>query len=182
MLPCCYKGKTLSDNSVVLSDDEKETWRKRQHAASLYNELGNMRLVSEKTGVPYPTLCDWKGEPWWARLIDEIHAAKAARRNKSVDALIDESLAVVADRLQNGDIYITKSGDVKRVPAKLKDVSSLTSEMMKQQNALNEQISRISTIESSTADLLINLAKEFKKFNKQLSKNNAETIPFKEKD
>lgn len=174
---------SVEDNEVVLlSEEEREKWRKRQHAASLYNELGNMRLVSEKTGVPYDTLCNWKGEPWWVRLIEELRATKAALRSKKVDVLIEESLEIVADRLKKGDIYVTKDGKIKRVPVKLRDVSTLTSEMMKQQNTLNEQASRLSHIEASTQELLLDLAKEFKKFNRTLNKSAAETITFVEKE
>jgi hypothetical protein len=174
---------SVEDNEVVvLSEDERERWRKRQQAASLYNELGNMRLVSEKTGVPYDTLCNWKAEPWWVRLIDELRATKAAQRGKKVDGLIEESLEIVADRLKKGDIYVTKEGKIKRVPVKLRDVATLTSEMMRQQNILDEQASRLSSVEATTQELLLDLAKEFKKFNRTLNKSAAETITFVEKE
>ena len=73
-------AETLTELATI-SPGGRYSWETKATAAQLYNQTGNMRLVSEQIGVPYDTLCDWKKSTWWGSIMDEIKIAKKAKQN-----------------------------------------------------------------------------------------------------
>jgi hypothetical protein len=129
--------------------------------------LGNMRLVSEQTGVSYNVLCSWKNAEWWPELVQQVKRQKQNRTNDSVVKLIEQSLEVMQDRLDNGDwVFDQKNGAIIRKPVTVRDATAIATSLMQRQQAAEELESRLGSSNATVQETLSLLAAEFKKYTK----------------
>ena len=157
------------------------SWQKKLEVATKYNELGNMRLVSELTGVPYSCLVEWKRSDWWPTLIEEVRKQKQLAKVKKMGDIVDRSLEILQDRLENGDqIYDPKSQEIKRVPISMRDASKTATEILDKQIKLEEMANRVEVQRETVQETLKLMATEFSKWTKRQSTKDAETIEYKE--
>lgn len=157
------------------------SWSDKTKAVQLYMLNGNMKLVSELTNISYDTLCDWKKTEWWATVVEELRAAAKAKRGTKLSTIIDTSLELVQDRLENGDwIYDQKTGKLVRKPVSLKDVTQVTNNLMDKQIKMEELADRLDNNKATVQETLAMLAKEFQKLNRNKQKAVATDIDFKE--
>lgn len=157
------------------------TWETKVDAVQKFLSLGNVRATCDVTRVPYETLRVWRQEPWWATIVSDIQTSKRAALNNRLGGVVDKSLELVEDRLENGDFVLNnKTGQIMRKPAALKDVARIATDVIGRQIAMEELASRDTSDDSKTIqETLKELAAEFAKFNKQRIKN-ATDIPFVE--
>ena len=165
-----------------MSDDKKTavtvyTWADKAEAAKKYMLLGNMRLVSELTGVPYNTLHDWRKQEWWGTLLEEIKAAQKAKRNNKLNEVIDESIELISDRIRNGDwVLNNKTGEVQRRPVSLRDIGNLTNQLITRQVQMEEINSRMDHQKETVQETLKALATEFAKWQRISNKKSATDV------
>lgn len=130
--------------------------------------LGNMRLVSELTGVSYTLIRIWKGQPWWKEMEAEIKASRKAQVDNKLSRLVDKALETMEDRLDNGDfVYDQKRGEVSRKPVSLKEARGAANDLLQRQAALVKQEHEEKTMNTNTSmkDMLSDLANQFAAFN-----------------
>lgn len=157
------------------------TWEKKIEVATKYMALGNMRLVGELCKVDYRTLMNWKKEKWWTELLNEIKKTRQTETSTKLSKIVDKSLEVIADRLEHGDFILNnKTGNIDRKPVSLRDANSVAKDLLGTQIKMEELTSKIETRQESVQEQLKLLATEFAKWSKGLSKQNAQTINFKE--
>lgn len=150
------------------------SWEKRMEVVSRYMLLGNIRVVSEQTGVQYSTIVDWKKQDWWADMVDQIRRQKKTKTSESITKIVESSLDVLQDRLTNGDFILNnKTGEIIRKPVGAKEAITIANQLMQRQIQLEDLIERTSKTEESTQETLKLLANEFIKWQK---KNKPETI------
>jgi hypothetical protein len=170
-----------ADSKLKLSMPEKDSigyysWEKKIDVATKYMALGNMRSVGELTGIPYVTLIGWKRTEWWGELIEEIRKTRKTEMNTKLSKIVDKSLAVIEDRLENGDWVMTKDGDLSRRPVTMKDANTVTKDLLAHQVRVEEMTNKLEVQKETVQDQLQLLAKEFAKWSKKLSNNVAEDI------
>lgn len=157
------------------------SWDDKVQVATLYMQLGNARLVSEKTGVAYQTVLDWRRTDWWIDLCDELKQIKRTKTGVKLAEIIEESIAVVQDRLANGDIVLNvKTGELMRRPVSLRDAAQVTNNLITRQIQMEELAEKLVNRKESIKETIAVLAKEFAKFNQQQAKAKAQTIAFVE--
>lgn len=150
------------------------SWEKRMDVVAKYMLLGNMRVVSEQTGVNYATLMDWKKSDWWPDMVDQIRRQKKTKTSDSITKIIEGSLEVLQDRLENGDwVLNNKTGEIIRKPVGVKDAATIANQLMQRQLQLEDLIERNSKSSDTVQETLVALATEFAKWQK---KNKRETI------
>jgi lipopolysaccharide biosynthesis regulator YciM len=150
---------------VVKDEKGRWTWEKKVETATKYNQLGNMRLVSELTEVPYDTLLEWKQSEWWPQIMDEIKRAKQQKTNNKLVEIVTHSLELVEDRLKNGNMHWdSDTKEVVRVPISLKDAAKVANDLLDKQIKMEEMISRVDIQKESVQDTLKLLATEFSKW------------------
>ena len=92
-------------------------------AVALYVSLGNLTATSKELNIPYDTIKDWKGKPWWKQyernIKSEENAALSAKFRKIVNKVQDQ----IFDRLKDGDHYVLRDGSVIRVPIKARELA-----------------------------------------------------------
>lgn len=156
-------------------------WSDKTKACQLYMLNGNMRIVSEVTEIPYDTLSDWKRSDWWPTLVEEIRAAKRAKTGVKLSNIIDSSLEVLQDRLENGDwVLNNKTGQMQRRPVSMRDVTTATNSLLTRQLQMEEIADKMENNRTTVQETLKLLASEFKKMTRQKTKQIAEDIEFKE--
>ena len=156
------------------------SWEKRMDAVARYMLLGNMRVVSEQVGVTYNQLVEWKRSPWWPEMVETIRRQKKGKTNQSITKIIEQSLDVIEDRLENGDFIMNnKTGEIVRKPVGVREATTIAHQLLQRQQAIEELEAKLSSSEDTVQETLSLLAKEFQKWNKT-KKNNAEDLPFLE--
>lgn len=141
---------------------------KRIEVVTKWMALGNMRLVSELTGVSYQLCRMWKQMPWWADLVAEIRASRDMQVDNKLSKLVDRSLELVGDRLENGDIrWNKKTAEYDRVPVGLTAVAKVADTLLNQQLNISKKkvIESTGDTQKTVKDQIALLAAEFAKFN-----------------
>jgi hypothetical protein len=155
---------------------------KRIEVVTKWLAIGNMRKVADLTGVSYQLCRMWKQEKWWQEIVDEVQASRHNQVNTKLSKIVDKSLAMIQDRLTNGDfIFNNKTGTVERKEVSLKDATKVATDLLTRQAVLQkqEQDQTVQQTAGTIKDQLAMLALEFAKFNKR-DNSKAETIAFVE--
>lgn len=166
---------TISDKDLRLSrvniphtPRHKYPVEKRIEVVTKCLALGNIKLVAELTGVSYGLIRCWRLEPWWKDLEQEILASRRAATDNKLAKIIDRSLEIVQDRLQNGEwAYDKKTGTAFRKEVSLLTANKVANEMLVRQEALAKQAENQTQtqVAESVASQIAHLANEFAKFN-----------------
>lgn len=141
--------------SVVHSD------KKKTEAVVTYLALGKMPLVAAVVDVPVATLRQWKMQPWWKELEEEIRREDEYELDAKLSKLIDKSLDAVAERIDGGDFILdSKTGTVKRVPVKLKDVHRVAVDLVDKRSLIRGK-PRQAIEQQQAVDTMQKLAEQF---------------------
>jgi hypothetical protein len=155
------------------------SWEKKTDVVKKWLVHGNLRSVSELTGVGYETLCNWRKTDWWNTLETELRFEEEMKLAAKLKRLTEKSLEIIEERLENGQLTVVK-GEPIHLPISISDANKIADNLLTKQIALTkikkEEIRQNNTMQ----DTLKVLAKEFAKWNLQQSKNTAETIEYVE--
>lgn len=140
--------------------------KKRIEALTTFLTTGRLSLTSAMTGVPIDTLRSWKRSDWWKQYAEEMQQEDTIDLDKKLTKVMDKALDQVMDRLENGEyMYDPRTGKVKRIPAKMRDVGKLATDMLDKKQLIKKVAREKQEPQNQiTADHLIKLAHEFAKF------------------
>jgi transposase-like protein len=178
--------KSLKLKNINIPHAKNATWsvEKKIEAVTTYLALGNLRHVAAVTGVSHGMIKQWRIQPWWKELEAEIIASRRITSANKLSKIVDKSLDVIDDRLDNGDfVYNSKSGELLRKPVTLRDATSAANALM-QRAAIIEKLNKDEAVVEAAASIqeqLASLAAEFAKMNKR-DNSKATTVEFKEQD
>ena len=149
------------DRPITAATNLKWSEKQRMDAVNSYLLLGNLALTSRVLNIPEITLRVWKAQPWWKDAVAEIKSSEKMQLSVRVKKLVDASLAVVADRLENGDFqFDQKTGQVVRKPVNMKDAHKVAIDMADKHEAL-EKAEAPQQTEEHVDDKLLKLAERF---------------------
>lgn len=140
--------------------------KKKIEVLTTFLATGSQAHTSAITGVPEETIRVWRKSEWWAERTKEFKSDNSLVLDNKLTKIMDKALDAVVDRIENGEfMYDPRSGDVVRVPAKLRDVQKVASDMIDKKTLL-EKVTKAKeeTKQNITADHLVLLAREFAKF------------------
>ena len=134
---------------------------KKVEVVTTWLALGKVPLVEAVTGVPRDTIRQWKVSPWWAEIVNEIQSESSQELDAKLSKIIDRSLDAVNERIEGGEFIIdSKSGQVKRVPVRLRDVSHVAINLLDKRDLLRDKPEKQKQAELQT-DILNKLAGTF---------------------
>lgn len=142
----------------------KEHWpeKKKIEAVTTYLALGKFPFVAQVTGIPLETLRTWKKQEWWSDLESQIRTEENQELDTKLSKIVNKSLDVVVDRLENGEFYMDKTGKVHRVPVKLKDATKVTSDLLDRRSLIRKEPARqLAEKQESVNERLLSLAEQF---------------------
>jgi hypothetical protein len=148
----------------------KSAWtdQKRIEVVTSYMALGSPALVEAVTGVPRATISSWKQEVWWKDLVHEIQGEEDVKLDRRLEKIVDRSLDAVVDRIENGDFDIDrKTGEIRRIPTKLKDLHRVSVDLIDKRALLRSRQSTKRN-EAVEGDRLLKLAEQFAQFARAL--------------
>jgi len=157
-------------------------WSDKIKAVQLFMLNGNMRTVSEALGIPYTVLSDWKRSAWWPQAVEELRQARKAKLGTTLGHIIDTSLEVIQDRLENGDFVLNnKTGVMERRKVSLRDAAQVTNNLLTRQIQMEELADKLEHNKDTVQETLKLLANEFQKMTRKISTSEVVDIQFKEK-
>ena len=137
---------------------------KRIEVVTLYLSTGSPSETSRISGVPLKTVESWMGKDWWKELIAKIRSEEDQALDAKLSKSMDRALTELMDRLENGEyIYDQKTGKVKRMPAKLRDLNIAFNNILDKRQLIRKQPTKI-VEQQTTAVALQQLAESFAKF------------------
>jgi hypothetical protein len=114
--------------------------KKKIEVVTTYLAVGKYPLVEAITGVPSATIQTWKRQPWWPELVHEIQNESDQELDSKLHNIVDKSLDVVLDRIENGDFVLnSKTGQVTRVPIKIRDAHKVSVELIDKRDLIRNR-------------------------------------------
>jgi hypothetical protein len=157
-------------------------WEKKYEVVIQMKALANKTLVSQITGVSYETITRWQKLEWWKELEQEIKREQSLKLDSKLTQIIEKSLDIVADRLENGNVVLNnKTGELIRKPVELKDVSRTATDLISKQSLIRKQHEEAVENKATIKETLALLATEFAKWTSKEKKKGATDLPFVEK-
>lgn len=97
-------------------------------------------------------------------MVQKIQSEEDQKLDAKTSKIIDKALENILDRIENGeDIYDQKTGKIKKMPAKLRDLNTAFNSLLDKRQLLRNKPTKI-VEQQSTAAQLQNLAEQFAKF------------------
>lgn len=123
--------------------------------------LGHLGMTAAMLKIPEETVRRWSKTAWWHQIADDLRQQDELMLSSRLKRIVEKSLDVVEDRLDNGDfVYDQKTGQMRRKLVNMRDAHKVALDMaQKRENILNNNAPRAS--EEQVADKLIKLAERF---------------------
>lgn len=162
--------KNLKLKRVTAIHDKGHKWsvEKKIEVVTMWLAIGNLRLVSAATGVDYGLIRSWKLLPWWADLVAEIRASRDILVDNKLSKIVDKTLNLVEDRIDNGDIvYDRKSQEIVRKPLSAAVAHKIGNDLISRQIDISQKRVDETAVQKTEKieDTLRLLAIEFARFN-----------------
>lgn len=134
---------------------------KKLEVVTTYLALGKIPMVEAVTGVPRATVRQWKLQPWWIEMVNQIQTESDQELDSKLSKIIERSLDAVNERIEGGEFILdSKTGTVKRVPVKLKDVHRVAVDLLDKRDLIREKPLKEKQAEIQV-DILKKLATQF---------------------
>ena len=148
--------------------------KQRLEVVTAYLMLGKVSLAAAATGIPEETIHRWKTTDWFKAMVAEVRSSSNVEVSGRLRQVINKSLNVIEDRLENGDFQFNpKTGKFVRRPVGAKVAGDIMTK------ALDKQI-LIDKIESSPQADQAKIEDRLKAIQEKLLEvsrfNNAKTI------
>lgn len=143
--------------------------KKKIETVTTWLATGSRTLTSKMVGVPLETIHSWIKSDWWKDMVHTVRESENTKLSAKLQKVVEKSLDAVMDRVENGDfVFDSRSGEIKRIPAKLRDISRVLNDSVQNKFLLLEkteekQVNEIKTTDQKLADLADQFAKFVKK-------------------
>lgn len=102
----------------------------RLEAAIAWLITGSTEDAEKLCNIPARTIRSWQQEDWWADVIDQARGIKQKELDALWTGLIHKTTSQLKDRIDNGDVHITRQGTKERLPVKAKDLAHITATLV----------------------------------------------------
>ena len=156
--------KAPKRNDISQTDRGNWSEKKKNEALAFYVANGSIVETSKAVQVPVSTLNKWKASDWWKDRIRDIQNEEYDKLDVKLSKALDKALDQVVNRIEHGDhIYDPRTGAIRQIPAKLRDVNNAFNSIMTNRQLIRKQPTKI-VEQQSTAAQLSNLAAQFAAF------------------
>jgi len=155
--------KSGRNRSVLAETNKQWSDAQKMEAVQSWLVLGNLALVSRLLSIPEVTLRYWKASEWWNTVVAEIRSQEKIELSNKLKSIVNASLAVVEDRLSNGDyMFDQKTGQTIRKPVNMKDAHKVAVDLQDRQETLEKaSMQKQETSDESVETKLLALADKF---------------------
>lgn len=132
------------------------------HAVLVYFLNQSRNKTAKICSIPEGTIKHWMQTVWWKEAYQSIKREKNEELDGKISAILDKSIALIAQRLKKGDATITKDGKTVYKPVAARDIAMISA-ILFDKRALMRGDPTSRTERVSTEEVLSNLMESFKK-------------------
>lgn len=169
-----HRKNQKSPRNRAVNAPTNKFWSDRQKLEAVTTFLmlgGNAAMTARKLGIPVETIYVWKRHDWWKDAVDEIRKEERILLSTKLKGVMDTSLEVVKDRLENGDwIYDQKAGELRRKPVSIRDAGKIAIDAANLRTKMDIQESHTIANEQ-IEEKLTKLAQAFTNLSKGITNN-----------
>lgn len=130
----------------------------QQHeVAATYLSTGSGQKTSQLTNVPESTIRTWAKSDWWVATLARLRAEYSEELEARISTALFKSLDQIDERLNNGDVTVTKLGDIVRHPIRARDLSIMASILFDKRQITRNQPTSITASDSRLQSLAAKL-------------------------
>ena len=156
--------KAPKRNDISQTDRGNWSEKKKNEALAFFVANGSVTETSKAVQVPVSTINKWKASDWWKDRIRDIQNEEYDKLDVKLSKALDKALDQVMNRIEHGDhIYDPRTGAIRQIPAKLRDVNNAFNSIMDKRQLIRKQPTKI-VEQQNTAMQLANLANQFAAF------------------
>jgi hypothetical protein len=137
-------------------------------AVKLWLISGNLTATAAALKIPYDTVKTWRYSQWWENLATEIKAEGRLELSAKLRKIAEKALGETLDRLENGDVRISPTGETMRVPVTAAVAAKIATDFVQKSEEL-ERVPQEATIQSVN-DRLKALQESFTKISGKIRK------------
>ena len=159
-----YKAKTKSKGKL-----DRAHWpeSKKLEVIQAYLVMGNLALAARTCNVPEITVRQWKASQYWKDTEDELRRGGKLKLGAKLAALIEKSMDVLGDRLENGDFVLhPRTGEIIRKPVSAEHSNKIVSQLIDRQLKVEEAASTEKVTDEGLEDRLAKIRAELISFAK----------------
>ncbi len=135
----------------------------KEKALIRYLQTGEVHKTGKLLGIPPSTMTLWSHSNWWKEGV-RLHKEEEVRfTDIKLSKIIDGTLKEIQNRVDNGDYYVNKQGELKTKPLAMRDLNNTFQIAMDKRQVLRNLPTKIIE-QTSTAKQLEILAERFKEF------------------
>lgn len=109
----------------LVHNGSKYTDVKRREAIGAFLILGNMVKVAALLDMPARTLRNWSETEWWSSELTRVRLEKSQELDIQLSNSIEKARESVDARLDVGDAYIKKDGEIGYKPVSCRDSATV---------------------------------------------------------
>lgn len=144
------------------------TWEKKYSVVAIFMQTGSQRETAKLAEIPETTVENWRKMPWWQQLVEDVKNSDITKLDNQLTKLINKSLAVIEDRLDNGEqVLNNKTGKLMNKPVGIREATQAATALMQRQVQLHKNTVEQAIQKQTVQDTLKALATEFAKWTKQ---------------
>ncbi len=126
---------------------------KRRQAIGVYVVTGSYTQTGKQLNIPERTINQWGKTDWWLSEIARVREEKQDELDAQITGYIEKAFKNVDDRLEHGDPYIKKDGDIGLKPVSCRD-SAMVGGILFDKRALIRNMPTNITSNTDSAKLL----------------------------
>lgn len=122
---------------------------------------GNIAMSSRILKIPEDTVRRWVKTTWWHEIVAELRTQEELTLTSRLAKVVEKTLEVVEDRLDNGDfVYDQKTGSMRRKPVNMRDAHKVGLDLANKRELMLQRQAPVAS-EEQIDDKLLKLAKSF---------------------
>lgn len=159
----------------------KYSWEIKYSVVAQYMSIGSLNKVAKLSNIPLTTVTAWSKQSWWLEIEEDIKRQRAVELDGKLSTIVDKSLEVIQDRLENGETVLNnKTGQLMQKPVSLRDAVAAGNNLLARQQQVKKAAEETKVVKDTVKETLESLKLEFAKWAKQEKTKDAETIEYVE--
>ncbi len=133
------------------------TSEQKQEVAATFLSTGSLNRTAELTNTPPTTVQQWAHTEWWHTLLGTLREQYREELEARISTALFKSLDQIDERLNNGDVTVTKMGDIVRHPIRARDLGIIASILFDKRQIIRHQPTSITASDSRLQTLAAKL-------------------------
>lgn len=150
------------DLSFIDHPQAKYTVDQKTKAVTTYLLTGSQLQASIVAGVPYQRVKGWKAQAaWWHEALEKLRKEKQDELDSTLTNTIHDVSKKLMERLEEGDPYVKKTGEIGYMPIKMKDLAVSMAVLYDKRALIRGEATSIRKESTESLKTLENRFKEF---------------------